>query len=154
MNSKNVREKENEVMETESYGEFKEKMERLRGSYEERGETKVAGKWKDLYVSKSDIKGKRIRSYKMTPHREAVFRVKKECKKNKIEVFSSGWPDLLLVKNNKVWFLEIKTGKLGRLSYVQNRVREVLVGAGINYVVFRSHKERVEDIIEEIGRRE
>ena len=64
--------------------------------------------------------------------------------------WSKGQPDLIIGKNGRVVFVELKFGK-GKLSPEQADFGLKCKDAGIQYAVIRSHNE-LDDLIEEINR--
>jgi Holliday junction resolvase len=59
-----------------------------------------------------------------------------------------GIPDLLVMKNGRVWFVEIKTPK-GKLSPQQEKMKLMCEYYGVPYLVIRSVEE-AQEIIEKI----
>ena len=104
-----------------------------------------------LPIAKQINKRERVDLYrKQSLHQIEVGIVKKVCRKNRIEVLSKGWPDLVLFKENKVLFIEIKTGRIGKLTSEQIKIKDVLEKLGLEYRVVNSNREKVEESIKEL----
>lgn len=56
---------------------------------------------------------------------------------------AKGIPDLLVMRNGRVWFIEVKTSK-GRLSPYQERFKMMCEYYGVPYIVIRSLDEAQE----------
>ena len=104
-----------------------------------------------LPTAKRINKRERVDLYrKQSLHQIEVGIVKKVCRKNSIEVLSKGWPDLVLFKENKVLFIEIKTGRIGKLTSEQIKIKDVLEKIGLEYRVVNSNRGEVEESIKEL----
>ena len=62
---------------------------------------------------------------------------------------AKGIPDLLVMKDGRVWFVEIKTPK-GKLSPYQERMKAMCEYYGVPYVVIRSVEEAQKFIEENV----
>jgi len=58
----------------------------------------------------------------------------------------SGAPDLVVLKDGKVWFFEVKADR-GRQSYAQRVIGEAIASEGFTYAIVRS----VEDALKAVG---
>ncbi len=107
---------------------------------------------RETRLRKKEMKGKKIRKSDMVeyenPHYMSVRVVKHVCKGRNIEVLESGWPDMILVREGKIVFVEVKTGEYGKLSKAQIRMREVVERAGLRFVVVNDRREGVRETIE------
>ena len=135
---KALEESEREKDEKVSWEDLKKEIVKLRASTH-------------LPIVKRINKRERVDLYrKQSLHQIEVGIVKKVCRKNSIEVLSKGWPDLVLFKENKVLFIEIKTGRIGKLTSEQIKIKDVLEKIGLEYRVVNSNRREVEESIKEL----
>ena len=84
--------------------------------------------------------------FSVSVHSKCRNKLKEEVEKEGINTITSGWPDCLLVKENKiVAAVEIKTGK-DKLSGNQKKIKELFSSAGIPYFVYRGEENFLEKL--------
>lgn len=96
-----------------------------------------------LIPHKSRVKGgktsgaKKSGSVIRTKGKIAEQKFEQWAKENHYKIYNNGFPDRIIVKDDELIFVEIKTNK-SKLSKEQRKIRNLFEKHGLNYVVWHS----------------